>query len=56
MLYVEDNEVNRTLVEQLFALRRPGVALLTAGSDELKARLLPKCATGEWSPAFALCR
>jgi alkylation response protein AidB-like acyl-CoA dehydrogenase len=24
------------------------------GSDELKARLLPKCATGEWSPAFAL--
>jgi alkylation response protein AidB-like acyl-CoA dehydrogenase len=24
------------------------------GSDELKDRLLPKCATGEWSPAFAL--
>jgi acyl-CoA dehydrogenase len=24
------------------------------GSDELKERLLPKCATGEWSPAFAL--
>jgi alkylation response protein AidB-like acyl-CoA dehydrogenase len=24
------------------------------GSDELKARLLPRCATGEWSPAFAL--
>jgi alkylation response protein AidB-like acyl-CoA dehydrogenase len=24
------------------------------GSDELKARLLPKCASGEWSPAFAL--
>jgi alkylation response protein AidB-like acyl-CoA dehydrogenase len=24
------------------------------GSDELKARLLPKCATGEWSPAFCL--
>ena len=24
------------------------------GSDELKGRLLPKCATGEWSPAFAL--
>jgi alkylation response protein AidB-like acyl-CoA dehydrogenase len=24
------------------------------GSDELKARFLPKCATGEWSPAFAL--
>jgi acyl-CoA dehydrogenase len=24
------------------------------GSDELKQRLLPKCATGEWSPAFAL--
>jgi alkylation response protein AidB-like acyl-CoA dehydrogenase len=24
------------------------------GSDELKDRLLPRCATGEWSPAFAL--
>jgi alkylation response protein AidB-like acyl-CoA dehydrogenase len=24
------------------------------GSDELKERLLPKCAAGEWSPAFAL--
>jgi alkylation response protein AidB-like acyl-CoA dehydrogenase len=24
------------------------------GSDELKDRLFPKCATGEWSPAFAL--
>jgi alkylation response protein AidB-like acyl-CoA dehydrogenase len=24
------------------------------GSDELKQRLLPRCATGEWSPAFAL--
>ncbi len=24
------------------------------GSDELKERILPKCATGEWSPAFAL--
>jgi alkylation response protein AidB-like acyl-CoA dehydrogenase len=24
------------------------------GSDELKGRLLPKCASGEWSPAFAL--
>src|SRR6202167_4900797 len=25
-----------------------------SGSDELKERFLPKCATGEWSPAFAL--
>src|SRR5919197_3456956 len=24
------------------------------GSSELKRRLLPRCATGEWSPAFAL--
>jgi alkylation response protein AidB-like acyl-CoA dehydrogenase len=24
------------------------------GSDELKQRFLPKCATGEWSPAFCL--
>src|ERR1700752_2341467 len=24
------------------------------GSDELKNRFLPRCATGEWSPAFAL--
>jgi alkylation response protein AidB-like acyl-CoA dehydrogenase len=24
------------------------------GSDELKDRFLPKCATGEWTPAFAL--
>ena len=24
------------------------------GTDEQKARLLPKCASGEWSPAFAL--
>jgi alkylation response protein AidB-like acyl-CoA dehydrogenase len=24
------------------------------GSEELKARFLPKCASGEWSPAFAL--
>jgi acyl-CoA dehydrogenase len=25
-----------------------------SGSDELKQRLLPRCATGEWSPAFCL--
>src|ERR1700678_400631 len=25
-----------------------------SGSDELKARFLPRCATGEWTPAFAL--
>ena len=24
------------------------------GSDELKERILPRCASGEWSPAFAL--
>src|SRR5215210_6032748 len=24
------------------------------GSDELKERFLPKCASGEWSPAFCL--
>ena len=24
------------------------------GSDELKERFLPKCATGEWTPAFCL--
>src|SRR5579884_3626916 len=24
------------------------------GSEELKERLLPRCASGEWSPAFAL--
>src|SRR5256714_12216953 len=24
------------------------------GSEELKARILPRCASGEWSPAFAL--
>jgi alkylation response protein AidB-like acyl-CoA dehydrogenase len=24
------------------------------GSDELKARFLPRCASGEWAPAFAL--
>jgi alkylation response protein AidB-like acyl-CoA dehydrogenase len=24
------------------------------GSDELRERLLPRCATGEWTPAFAL--
>jgi alkylation response protein AidB-like acyl-CoA dehydrogenase len=24
------------------------------GSEELRARLLPRCATGEWTPAFAL--
>src|ERR1700750_1068390 len=24
------------------------------GSDEMKERLLPKCATGEWTPAFCL--
>src|SRR5215212_2697123 len=24
------------------------------GSDELKQRFLPRCATGEWTPAFAL--
>jgi alkylation response protein AidB-like acyl-CoA dehydrogenase len=24
------------------------------GTDELKARFLPRCASGEWSPAFAL--
>src|SRR5207248_5618949 len=25
-----------------------------AGSDELKERFLPRCASGEWSPAFCL--
>ncbi|MDQ6746082.1 MAG: acyl-CoA dehydrogenase family protein [Actinomycetota bacterium] len=25
-----------------------------SGSEELKVRFLPRCATGEWSPAFAL--
>ena len=24
------------------------------GTDELKERFLPRCASGEWSPAFAL--
>ena len=24
------------------------------GSEELKQRFLPSCASGEWSPAFAL--
>src|SRR6201999_2616251 len=24
------------------------------GSDEMKERLLPKCASGEWTPAFCL--
>src|SRR5215207_3726356 len=24
------------------------------GTDELKQRILPRCASGEWSPAFAL--
>src|SRR5207253_7126852 len=26
------------------------------GSEELRARLLPRCASGEWSPAFCLSR
>ena len=26
------------------------------GTDELKERFLPRCATGEWTPAFALSR
>ena len=28
--------------------------ILRFGSDELKQRFLPRCATGEWTPAFAL--
>jgi alkylation response protein AidB-like acyl-CoA dehydrogenase len=31
-----------------------GLPIQLFGSDELKARFLPRCATGEWSPAFAL--
>src|SRR5271167_4544422 len=30
------------------------LSLQLFGSEELKQRFLPKCATGEWSPAFAL--
>src|ERR1700704_6293573 len=30
------------------------LAIQLFGSEEMKGRLLPKCASGEWSPAFAL--
>jgi alkylation response protein AidB-like acyl-CoA dehydrogenase len=31
-----------------------GPTLMVWGTDEQKERFLPRCATGEWSPAFAL--
>jgi alkylation response protein AidB-like acyl-CoA dehydrogenase len=30
------------------------LAIALFGSDELKERLLPRCASGEWSAAFAI--
>ncbi len=58
---------NIVLAEEMCGCNSGGVAMAIAvqtdmavpplfkfGTDEQKQRFLPKCATGEWSPAFAL--
>jgi alkylation response protein AidB-like acyl-CoA dehydrogenase len=57
MLNVAIEEVARAcassaLILMIQELGTPPIQLF--GSDELKQRFLPRCASGEWSPAFAL--
>src|SRR6201994_5001071 len=52
MLNVAVEEIARALILMLQELGTLPIKLF--GTDELKQRFLPKCASSEWSPAFAL--
>src|SRR6476620_5840075 len=57
MLSVAIEEVARACASTALILMLQDLGTLPIklfGSDELKQRFLPKCASGEWSPAFAL--
>src|SRR5918994_7449589 len=57
MLNVAIEEVARACASSALMLMVQELGTLPIklfGTDELKQRFLPKCASGEWSPAFAL--
>jgi alkylation response protein AidB-like acyl-CoA dehydrogenase len=57
MLQVAVEEVARACASSALILMVQELGTLPIqlfGSEELKQRLLPRCASGEWSPAFAL--
>jgi acyl-CoA dehydrogenase len=57
MLQVAVEEIARACASSALILMIQELGTLPIqmfGSDELKERLLPKCASGEWSPAFCL--
>jgi alkylation response protein AidB-like acyl-CoA dehydrogenase len=57
MLNIAVEEVAKACASSALILMVPELGTLPIrlfGSDELKERFLPRCASGEWSPAFAL--
>src|SRR5215210_2676091 len=57
MLQVAVEEIARACASSALILMVQELGTLPVqlfGSDELKERLLPRCASGEWSPAFCL--
>jgi acyl-CoA dehydrogenase len=57
MLQVAVEEIARACASSALILMIQELGTLPIqmfGSDELKQRLLPRCATGEWTPAFCL--
>jgi alkylation response protein AidB-like acyl-CoA dehydrogenase len=57
MLQVAVEEIARACASSALILMIQELGTLpiqTFGSEELKQRFLPKCATGEWTPAFCL--
>src|ERR671931_244327 len=57
MLQVAVEEIARACVSSALILMIQELGTLPIqmfGSDELKERFLPRCATGEWTPAFCL--
>src|SRR5829696_2455801 len=57
MLNVAVEEVARACASSALMLMIQELGTLPIklfGTDELKQRFLPRCASGEWSPAFAL--
>src|SRR4051794_3039118 len=57
MFHVAVEEVARACASSALILMIQDLGTLPIklfGTDELKQRFLPKCASGEWSPAFAL--
>src|ERR1700709_1670227 len=57
MLNVAVEEIARACASSALILMLQELGTLPIklfGSEELKQRFLPKCASGEWSPAFAL--